>query len=169
MYYETGNGIGLAFAVFVLLVLVLNEKKKTEQVMYDEMQTAVRGRAYQYATVTGVLAGIITSFLLDWDAFPMDGSLAIIAVSFLMITVYVVYMVMKGVYFGISGKWKKWTLLIFIIGLCNLITGILRIAEDGLPEGKLTATNITVIMGVMFMVIVVAVLIQKAREKRSED
>ena len=56
-----------------------------------------------------------------------------------------------------------------IIGLCNLITGILRIAEDGLPEGKLTATNITLIMGVMFMVIVVAVLIQKAREKRSED
>ena len=169
MYYETGNGIGLAFAVFVLLVLVLNEKKKTEQVMYDEMQTAVRGRAYQYATVTGVLSGIITSFLLGWDAFPMDGSLAIIAVSFLMITVYVVYMVMKGVYFGVSGKWKKWTLLIFIIGLCNLITGILRIAEAGLPEGKLTATNITVIMGVMFMVIVVAVIIQKLREKRNED
>ena len=72
MYYETGNGIGLAFAVFVLLVLVLNEKKKTEQVMYDEMQTAVRGRANQYATVTGVLSGIITSILLDWDAFPMD-------------------------------------------------------------------------------------------------
>ena len=102
-------------------------------------------------------------------AFPMDGRLAIMAVSFLMVTVYVVYMVMKGVYFGVSGNWKKGTLLFFIIGLCNLITGILRIAEDGLPEGKLTATNITLIMGVMFMVIVAAVLIQKAREKRSED
>ena len=169
MYYETGNGIGLAFAVFVLLVLVLNEKKKTEQVMYDEMQTAVRGRAYQYATVTGVLSGIITSFLLDWDAFPMDGSLAIMAVSFLMVTVYVVYMVMKGVYFGVSGNWKKWTLLIFIIGLCNLITGIFRIAEDGLPEGKLTTINITVMMDAILMVVVAAVLIQKAREKRSED
>ena len=99
----------------------------------------------------------------------MDGSFAMMTVSFLMITVYIVYMVMKGVYFGVSGNWKKWTLLIFIISLCNLITGILRIAEDGLPEGKLTATNITLIMGVMFMVIVVAVLIQKAREKRSED
>ena len=169
MYYEIGIGIGLAFAVFVLLVLVLNKKKKTKQIMYDEMQTAVRGRAYHYATVTGVLAGIITSFLLDWDAFPMDGRLAIMAVSFLMVTVYVVYMVMKGVYFGVSGNWKKWTLLIFIIGLCNLITGIFRIAEDGLPEGKLTTINITVMMGAMFMVIVAAVLIQKAREKRSED
>ena len=99
----------------------------------------------------------------------MDGSFAMMTVSFLMITVYIVYMVMKGVYFGVSGNWKKWTLLFFIIGLCNLITGILRIAEDGLPEGKLTATNITLIMGVMFMVIVVSVLIQKAREKRSED
>ena len=69
----------------------------------------------------------------------------------------------------VSGNWKKWTLLIFIIGLCNLITGILRIAEDGLPEGKLTTINIPVMMGAMFMVIVAAVLIQKAREKRSED
>ena len=169
MYYEIGIGIGLAFAVFVLLVLVLNEKKKTKQVMYDEMQTAVRGRAYQYATITGVLAGIIASCLVDLDIFPIDGSFAMMTVSFLMVTVYVVYMVMKGVYFGVSGNWKKWTLLFFIIGLCNLITGILRIAEDGLPEGKLTATNITLIMGVMFMVIVVSVLIQKAREKRSED
>lgn len=169
MYYKIGIGFVLPFAVFLLIVLILNEKKKTKQVVYDEMQTAVRGRAYHYATVTGVLAGIITSFLLDWDAFPMDGRLAIMAVSFLMVTVYVVYMVMKGVYFGVSGNWKKGTLLFFIIGLCNLITGILRIAEDGLPEGKLTATNITVIMGVMFMVIVAAVLIQKAREKRSED
>ena len=99
----------------------------------------------------------------------MDGSFAMMTVSFLMITVYIVYMVMKGVYFGVSGNWKKWTLLIFIIGLCNLITGIFRIAEDGLPEGKLTTINITVMMGAMFMVIVAAVLIQKAREKRSED
>ena len=99
----------------------------------------------------------------------MDGSFAMMTVSFLMITAYIVYMVMKGVYFGVSGNWKKWTLLIFIISLCNLITGILRIAEDGLPEGKLTTINIPVMMGAMFMVIVAAVLIQKAREKRSED
>ena len=99
----------------------------------------------------------------------MDGSFAMMTVSFLMITVYIVYMVMKGVYFGVSGNWKKWTLLIFIISLCNLITGIFRIAEDGLPEGKLTTINITVMMDAMLMVIVAAVLIQKAREKRSED
>ena len=66
MYYEIGIGIGLAFAVFVLLVLVLNKKKKTKQIMYDEMQTAVRGRAYQYATITGVLAGIIASCLVEY-------------------------------------------------------------------------------------------------------
>ena len=102
MYYEIGIGIGLAFAVFVLLVLVLNKKKKTKQIMYDEMQTAVRGRAYQYATITGVLAGIIASCLVDLDIFPMDGSFAMMTVSFLMITVYIVYMVMKGVYFALQ-------------------------------------------------------------------
>lgn len=162
-------GMGLPFAIFLLLILALRGKKESSPLVYDEMQTAVRGRAYQYAAVTGVLAGIITSFLLDLDVFPMDGSFAMMTVSFLMVTVYIVYMVMMGVYFGVSGSWKKWTLLIFLIGLCNLITGILRIAKDGLPEGKLTTINITVMMGAMFMVIVAAVMIQKLREKRSED
>lgn len=91
------------------------------------------------------------------------------AVSFLMVTIYIVYMVAKGVYFGVSGQWKKWTALIFVIGLCNTITGTLRIYEDGLPEGKLTIINIPMMMGVMFLVIVAAVLMQKAREKRNDD
>jgi len=162
-------GIGLPFAVFLLLMLILRGKGKSSPVVYDEMQTAVRGTAYKYSTITGVLGGFTAACLLELDILPMDGSFAMVTVSFLMVTVYIIYMVVKGAYFGVAGNWKKWTALIAIVGLCNIITGALRIAEDGLPEGRLTITNISVMMGTLFMVIVVVVFIYKVREKRDGD
>lgn len=161
-------GMGLPFALFLLIILVLRGKKGSAPLVYDEMQTAVRGRAYQYATVTGVLAGIIISFLLDLDVLPMDGSFAMMTISFLMITVYIVYMVMKGAYFGISGNWKRWTAITLLIGLCNFCSGIFYLIAAGLPTGKLTIRNLPVMMGAMFLVIAAAVIIQKVRET-SED
>lgn len=166
MTYQFGVVAGLIF--FLILTLVLVRKKGQSHSKYDEMQTAIRGTAYQYATVTGVLAGIILGLLLDMDAFPMDGSFSLMVVSFLMVTIYIVYMVMKGVYFGISGNWKKWTLLIFIIGLSNLIIGTLHITREGLPEGRLTIVNSNLMMGISFLIIVAAVMIRKERENRSE-
>lgn len=161
-------GFGLPFALVLLLILFLRGKKPVP-VMYDEMQTAVRGTAYKYSTITGVLSGFIAAFLVDQDLLPVDGSFAMMSVCLLMIAVYTVYMVMKGVYFGISGHWKKWTALILVIGLCNMITAVLRICEGGLPEKKLTIINIPVMTGAVFIIIAAAVLIQKAREKRGED
>lgn len=51
----------------------------------------------------------------------------------------------------------------------NFCSGIFYLIAAGLPTGKLTSNNINIIMGAMFIVIVVAVMIQKLREKRNED
>jgi hypothetical protein len=161
-------GMILPFAFF-LLILVLLWGKKSAPIVYDERQTVIRGNAYKYATITGVIGGFIAAFLIDLNLLPMNGSFALMTISLVMVTVYIVYMVIKGVYFGISDQWKKWTALVFVIGLCNTITGVLRIYEDGLPEGKLTIVNIPVLMGPMFMVIATVVLFQKMKEKESAD
>ena len=99
----------------------------------------------------------------------MDGSLALMTSSFLMITVYVVYSISKDVYFGISGNWKKWTLVIFVVGIINLVTGILQIRTQGLPAGILTSSNMDIIMGIMFLVISIAAVIKNARGKSEEE
>jgi peptidoglycan/LPS O-acetylase OafA/YrhL len=161
-------GMGLPFAIYLLLILILRRKKESP-IVYDEMQKIIRGSAYKYSTISGVLGGFIAAFLVDLGLIPMDGSFAMMTISFLMITVYIVYMVMKGAYFGISGNWKRWTAIIFLIGLCNFCSGIFYLIAAGLPTGKLTSKNINIMMGAMFMVIVVAVMIQKLREKRNED
>lgn len=162
-------GMVAALVLVLILVPVFTEIKKPLNDMYDEMQTLVRANAYKYATLTGVFACIAASFLLDLDVLPVDGSFTMMTVCFLMITVYVMYMIMKGVYFGISGRWKKWTAVILVAGLCNIVVGVLRIREDGFAGRKLTIVNTPVMMGAMFMIIAATVLIQKAREKEDAD
>ena len=159
---------GVFLGVFLLLIIIRRKFKFTE-CKYDERQTAIRGKAYKYAMITGVIAGIIAAILVETDMFPVTGSLAIIMVSLLMITVYTVYMVISGVYFGISGNWKRWTVLISAIGLFNLIIGIGRIADEGLPEKHLTVINVNLPLGIMFLIIAVSVLFQKLREHRGNE
>ena len=80
-------------------------------------------------------------------------------------------MVMKGVYFGVFPEIGKKRRLFCSLSSVSAISSLAYFVSprSGLPEGKLTATNITLIMGVMFMVIVVAVLIQKTRETVRTD
>lgn len=161
-------GMILSFAIFALIGMLLRRRQQTPMV-YDEMQNAVRGTAYRYAMITGVISGIISAFLVSADLLPVDGGFAMMTTSFLMVTVYVVYMVTKGVYFGVSGKWKSWTALIFIIGLANLISGIGNIIQNGLHGGRLTINNIDIMMGTMFLIIVAAVMVKRTAKSQEED
>lgn len=158
----------ILFPLVVIMLLVYFMRGKTP-VQYDERQIALRGAAYRLAFIVGIFSGYIEAFLLKRNLLPMDGSLALMTSSFLMITVYVVYSISKDVYFGISGNWKKWTLVIFIIGIINLVTGILQIRTQGLPAGILTSSNMDIIMGIMFLVISIAAVIKNAREKNEEE
>lgn len=166
MNYLFGMALPLFAFLFVILFLC---GRKIPPVVYDERQTAIRGTAYKYSTVSGVLGGFILAFLVEQELLPIDGGFALMSVSLFMVCVYIIFMIMKGAYFGVSGHWKKWTVLIFLIGLSNTVTGALRIHEDGLPDGKLGILNINLLMGILFMLIVAAVLLQKLSEKRSMD
>lgn len=90
-------------------------------------------------------------------------------VSFLMIEVYVIFMILKGAYFGITGNWKRWTISIALIGVANLYFGIKNVATDGLEDGRFTIVDINLPLGILFLIIAATVFFQKAREHREED
>jgi hypothetical protein len=160
-------GMALPFIFFLLLMMFLRRNEITST-SYDERQNAIRGTAYKYATITGALSGFFMAFVVDGDFLPIDGGFALAGVSLLTITVYEVYMIMKGAYFGISGKWKGYTALIFIIGLSNLIIGIVNIIQYGLTGGRLTVVNIGLMLGIFCLIIVFAVFIQRAGSRKAE-
>lgn len=156
----------LAFGVIMALAMVLVVKAEKSPIVYDEMQQSVQGTAYKYTAITGILAGILAALLLNLDVVPMDGSFAMLTVSLLMVAVYTIHMILKGVFFGVSGKWKMWTVMEFILGLANTCTGVLRLYQDGLPTGKLTMVNANLMTGLLFLVVAGAVLVRKAMEKK---
>lgn len=158
----------IIFPLIVIILLIRFMRGKTP-VQYDERQIAIRGAAYRLALIVGIFSGFIEAILLKRNLLPMDGSLALMTSSFLMITVHVVYSISKDVYFGISGNWKKWAVVIFVVGIINLITGILQIHTQGLPAGILTSSNSDIIMGIMFLVISITAVITNAREKSEEE
>lgn len=158
----------IVFPLIVIMLLIRFMRGKAP-VQYDERQIAIRGAAYRLAFIVGVFSGYIEAILLKRNLLPMDGSLALMTSSFLMITVYVVYSISKDVYFGISGNWKKWAVVIFVVGIINLITGILQIHTQGLPAGILTFNNANIIMGTMFLVISFAALITNVKKNGDEE
>lgn len=153
--------LGLLVVLAALLILLLVSRKNRSQTYYDEMQERIRGKAYKYSALTGVIVGIFTGVFWDENILPMDGGFALTALGMLMVTVYAIYMIRKGVYFGIEGKWKPFTALILVVGGINLALGISNIAKDGLINGRLTTENEGLIMGILFLLIGAAVLIQK--------
>lgn len=158
-----------AFLAVLFLFSFIRRKKGIKKCEYDERQAAIQGTAYKYAALTGIIGGIIAALFVDIDVLPITGGFALIMVSFLMIEVYVICMILKGAYFGISGSWKKWTLCIILIGIPNLYFGIKHILSDGLTEGRLSAADVNLPLGIFFLVIAATVFFQRARERREED
>lgn len=157
------------FFVILFLLLYCRRKMGITKAQYDERQTAIMGLSYKYAAITGIIGGIIVSLLIEADLLSVSGGFAMMSVSLLTGLVYVVSMILKGAYFGISGRWKKWTACILIIGLLNFYTGARDIAANGLTDGRLTLNNVRLPLGIVFLVIAVTVFFQKAREGREEN
>ena len=159
--------LGLGVIMFLILFMLVNANPNT--IVYDEMQKSIQGDAYKYSGITCTFIGIIFAYLLDFKWFPMDGSFAMLTVSILSVLIYVVYMIIKGAYFGVSGKWKVWTLMEFFVGISNTVSGVFRILQNGLTYGKLTMDNANLLIGISFIITAVTVLIRKAMEKKDEE
>lgn len=168
MNYDVLIFLGVFLAV-LFLSLFIRRKKGIKKCEYDERQTAIQGTAYKYAALTGIIGGIIAALFVDIDVLPITGGFALIMVSFLMIEVYVIFMILKGAYFGITGNWKRWTISIALIGVANLYFGIKNVATDGLEDGRFTIVDINLPLGILFLIIAATVFFQKAREHREED
>lgn len=152
MNYDVLIFLGLFLAVLFLL-LFIRRKKGIKKCEYDERQAAIQGTAYKYAALTGIFGGIIAGLIVDADLLPITGGFALIMVSFLMIEVYVIFMILKGAYFGITGSWKRWTISITLFGVANLYFGIKNIATDVLEDGCFTICDINLPLGILFLVI----------------
>ena len=161
--------IMLLAATFTIAFLSKNSKLRTQH--FDEMQLLIRATAYRNAffTVLGVLAALM---VLSSDIFGLnrivDTATQMCMALMAGVTVFAVYCIKKDAFFGIDYDQKRYVYLIFVIGLFNLVMGILRVVDgsirvDGVIKFTHGASNL--IIGAGFIIVLVALLLKRSDDK----
>ena len=170
------SGVGFLAGVFlaVLIVLVIfmisASRGKAKMKSFDEMQHIIRGKAYRNAffVVIGLLA--FTIFLSAIvDIYQIIDSPSVLCIVLMAgVVTFAVQCILNDAFFGLEDACKGYMALIIAIGAINLLLGVLRIIDGSLWVNgvfKFTKGGSNLIMASSFAIVLVALLIKRARGK----
>ena len=152
-----------------LIISRINKKTGVEKKEYDERQQAIRDKGFRFAYLT--LLGYMAVFALlhSLDVFTGNVSGWLFIGVILSLLVHIVYSIYMDAYFRVSDSPKSYIILFAILGLTNIVLGVLK-RVNGEVEGAFPAYgDLNAIIGVMLLITVVNILIKLAIDKRSED
>lgn len=153
--------LGFLVIIFIIGIVVTDSRARYRR-DYDERQVLIQYRRYRISAFTAIILNLIFAVAFSFiPKLPFDASFAMLATAFAAALVFVIYSIIKGAYFGISGKWKSWTIISAIAGALNLYAGILNLSKDRILTMSNSANLLT---GIFFALIVVAVIVSHMRE-----
>lgn len=167
---EIGATVGaviLFLAVFIAFIFARKCKANTEH--YDERQMAVRGKGYQYTSMTMLimlfLYGGFYGFLKD----IVSPQFVVFAIGFLGVVIYSVYCIINDAYLQVGQNPKKWIVLVIFVIVSNLFCA-LQSSERGLTiNGFATSASLNILIVVSFVAVLVTLLIKYALDKRGDS
>ena len=165
----------LLVMLIALLVYFIATKGTMEKFRFDERQEALRGRGFRLSFYV-MLGYILWIFMVDTMGFIQPEYYTILYVLGLIIgvLVYAVYAIWNDCYFAMNEKRSTSIWIIAIVGIVNLIVGIVNSkifskVGNGAPFGigisKTPLINLAV--AVMFIVIAVTMVLKKMSAGRS--
>lgn len=175
MDYRMGVIIGLLISIvfFGVLIFVFLKTTKTDGSMkckYDERQQLVRGRGFKYAFFTMVIYNFILGFLAFMEIQYGDMGTEMINGILAGCVVYVVYCVWNDGYFSMNENMPRILVVLGLIGLMNIILGILSILQGKIMEnGILTIRSTNLSCGLMILVLFIVVAIKHVRSKNEGE
>lgn len=169
--YIAGIICGLAICVVIGLIFRLRRGKKSNQgkVEYDERQLLARGRAYKAGFfVTLIYCLLFAALSVTEIAFFQSVTGMLIGV-FLGIAVFAVTAIRNDAYLGLNENKRSFLILGIIVAAANLIIGVCNGLEGNLlKDGQLTFDCLNLMVGILFTVIVAALLIHDRQNKKEE-
>ena len=168
--------LGFSFAIGMVLVIfmVMLKKANTDGAMrtkFDERQQMVRGQGYKYSFWT--LVGLVTASIL-LRAFevelPIKDEVYLFLLILFSVLVHTVYCIFNDGYFGINNEPKKYYISFVLIGIGNLVIGILNsIGGRLISDGKLDLPAMNLVCGMMFVIVGISVFIKNKMDPDSDD
>lgn len=174
MEYVLGLAAGVVSAVVVMILLSFAMKKTKKNVKsseYDERQTQVRGKGYQYGYLTLLLYGILYA-IADGMGMHMlvESGVGILIGAILSLCVWGGYCIWNGAYMKQNETPKTLYLLFGVLGLSNIMTGAVNLHTRGLLEdGRLSYRVLNLLCGIMFLVFFVLFAIRSQMDEREME
>ena len=176
---STSYAAGLAFGIVTALIIfavVWKFSKKSMKGTFDERQELVRGRGYKYASFT-MLALLVLDLLLEsLDAFetlPVTRMLAIFIMILAGVMVYALYCIKNDSYFGVGTDSRTYRAVMWIVIVCNAVSGFTGLKEGAMEDGKLAfGPCASLLFCLAFVIIMISIGIKQrnaAAEEAEED
>ena len=176
---STSYAAGLAFGIVTALIIfavVWKFSKKSMKGTFDERQELVRGRGYKYASFT-MLALLVLDLLLEsfgaFETLPVTRMLAIFIMILAGVMVYALYCIKNDSYFGVGTDSRTYRAVMWIVIVCNAVSGFTGLKEGAMEDGKLAfGPCASLLFCLAFVIIMISIGIKQrkaAAEEAEED
>ena len=176
---STSYAAGLAFDIVTALIifaLVWKFSKRSMKGTFDERQELVRGRGYKYACFTMLGLLVLDLLIESLDAFetlPVTRSLAVFIMILAGVMVYALYCIKNDSYFGVGTDTRTYRAVMWIVIVCNAISGFSRLREGAIEDGKLAfGPCASLLFCLAFVIIMISISVKQrnlAKEEAAED
>ena len=159
--------VGLVIAFALLKAANTNHRMKTD---YDERQQLIRGKGYMYAFYT-ILFYEVLMMIIDIGEFSLPiESYAVHCVGLIIgVIVLGVYCIWNDVYWGLNNNRKRYTAIIVIAIVLNVIPIIRAIGSGEIATSGFDSFPIMNIMVIVWMAIIGLSAVVKKLFVKTED
>ncbi len=168
---SVGMLIGLMVGLLICVVLFkFANKDKNIKTQYDERQEAIRGKGYKYSFYTVIFLEVsLMCFTMSDIALPFENYLLHVFVMLAGCLVLCVYSIWNGVYWGLNNNRKRYTAIIAIGVILNVIPVAAVIARGGFQTKGFDSLPVINLMVLIWMAIIgIAALVKKVADTRAE-
>ena len=173
--YATGLAFGIVTAL-IIFALIWKFSKKSMKGSFDERQELVRGRGYRYACFTMLGLLVIDLLIESLDAFetlPVSRTLGIFVIILAGVMVYALYCIKNDSYFGVGTDTRTYRAVMWIVIVCNAISGVTGLKDGVMENGKLAfGPCASLLFCLAFVIIMISLSVKQrnmAKEEAAED
>ncbi len=173
--YATGLAAGI-LAALIIFALIWKFKRNTMKGTFDERQELVRGRGYKYACFTILILLTIDLILESYGIFetlPVTRPLTIFFMILAGVMVYAFYCIKNDSYFGVGTDTRTYRAVLWIVIVCNAISGFSGLKDGAMVDGKLSfGPCASLLFCIAFIAVLISLTIKQrnlAKEEAEED
>ena len=175
---STSYAAGLAFGIVTALIIfavIWKFSKKSMKGTFDERQELIRGRGYKYASFTMLGLLVLDLLLESFDAFetlPVTRTLVIFIMILAGVMVYALYCIKNDSYFGVGTDSRTYRAVMWVVIVCNAVSGFTRLKEGAMVDGKLSfgpCASLLFCLAFVIIMISISVKQRKAAAEEAED